>query len=108
MLYELIPTMPEVRLLPLIKRFTTMLAELPVFADPFGHHMKMRGLERQGAHLPTLLVAQFLNDRRLRDQTVLRVTESVSFPRLVYCASGAPNRVPGSRSSRDYCTSVSS
>jgi hypothetical protein len=25
MLYELIPTMPEVRLLPLIERFTTML-----------------------------------------------------------------------------------
>jgi hypothetical protein len=36
MLYELIPTMPEVRLLPLIERFTTMLAELPVFADTFG------------------------------------------------------------------------
>jgi len=35
MLYELIPTMPEVRLLPLIERFT-MLAELPVFADTFG------------------------------------------------------------------------
>ena len=35
MLYELIPTMPEVRLLPLIERFTTMLAELPVFADTF-------------------------------------------------------------------------
>jgi len=25
-----------VRLLPLIERFTTMLAELPVFADTFG------------------------------------------------------------------------
>ena len=36
MLYELIPTMPEVRLLPLIERFATMLAELPVFADAFG------------------------------------------------------------------------
>jgi hypothetical protein len=36
MLYELIPTMPEVRLLPLIEWFTTMLAELPVFADTFG------------------------------------------------------------------------
>jgi hypothetical protein len=35
-LYELIPTMPEVRLLPLIERFTTMLAELPVFVDTFG------------------------------------------------------------------------
>ena len=35
MLYELIPTMPEVRLLPLIERFTTMLAELPVLADTF-------------------------------------------------------------------------
>jgi hypothetical protein len=36
MLYELIPTMPELRLLPLIERFVTMLAELPVFADTFG------------------------------------------------------------------------
>jgi hypothetical protein len=36
MLYELIPTMPEVRLLLLIEWFTTMLAELPVFADTFG------------------------------------------------------------------------
>jgi hypothetical protein len=36
MLYELIPTMPEVLLLPLIERFTTILAELPVFADTCG------------------------------------------------------------------------
>ena len=36
MLYELIPTMPELRLLPLVERFATMLAELPVFADTFG------------------------------------------------------------------------
>jgi hypothetical protein len=36
MLYELIPTMPEVRLLPLIERFTTMLTELSVSADTFG------------------------------------------------------------------------
>ena len=36
MLYELIPTMPELRLLPLIERFATILAELPVFADAFG------------------------------------------------------------------------
>jgi len=36
MLYELIPTMPEVRLLPLIERFTMMLAEIPVFANTFG------------------------------------------------------------------------
>lgn len=36
MLCGLIPAMPEVRLLPLIERFTTMLAELPVFADTFG------------------------------------------------------------------------
>jgi hypothetical protein len=28
--------MPEVRLLPLIERFTVMLTELPVFADTFG------------------------------------------------------------------------
>jgi hypothetical protein len=33
MLYELISTMPELRLLPLIERFAAMLAELPVFAD---------------------------------------------------------------------------
>jgi len=36
MLYELIPTMPEVPLHPLIERFAAMLAELPVFADTFG------------------------------------------------------------------------
>jgi hypothetical protein len=36
MLYELIPTMPLLRLLPLIERFAAMLAELPVFADTFG------------------------------------------------------------------------
>jgi hypothetical protein len=36
MLYELIPTMPELRLLPLVERFAAMLAELPVFADTFG------------------------------------------------------------------------
>jgi hypothetical protein len=36
MLYELIPTMPELRLLPLIQRFAAMLAELPVFANTFG------------------------------------------------------------------------
>jgi hypothetical protein len=36
MLYDLIPNMPEPRLLPLIERFAAMLAELPVFADTFG------------------------------------------------------------------------
>jgi hypothetical protein len=36
MLYDLIPTMPELRLLPLIERFAAMLAEVPVFADTFG------------------------------------------------------------------------
>jgi len=36
MLYDLIPTMPEVRLLPLIERFAGMLAELPIFAGTFG------------------------------------------------------------------------
>jgi hypothetical protein len=36
MLYELIPTMPELRLLPLIERFATMLAEIPVFSEAFG------------------------------------------------------------------------
>ena len=36
MLYELIPTMPEVRLQPLIERFAEMLAEIPAFADTFG------------------------------------------------------------------------
>jgi Transposase DDE domain len=35
MLYELIPTMPELRLLPLIEQFAVMLAQLPVFADTF-------------------------------------------------------------------------
>ena len=36
MLYDLIPNMPQARLLPLIKRFVDMLAEIPVFADNFG------------------------------------------------------------------------
>ena len=36
MLYEMIPTMPELRLLPLLERFTTLLTEIPVFAGVFG------------------------------------------------------------------------
>ncbi len=36
MLYELIPTMPEHRLQPLIEGFATMLAEQPVFSKAFG------------------------------------------------------------------------
>jgi Transposase DDE domain len=36
MLYDLIPTMPDQRLLPLIQRFAAMLDEVPVFADTFG------------------------------------------------------------------------
>ena len=36
MLYDLIPNMPDLRLLPLVERFAAMLAELPVFADTFG------------------------------------------------------------------------
>ncbi len=36
MLYELIPTMPEHRLLPLVEQFAAMLAELPVLADTLG------------------------------------------------------------------------
>jgi hypothetical protein len=36
MLYDLIPTMPNQRLIPLIERFAAMLAEVPVFADTFG------------------------------------------------------------------------
>jgi hypothetical protein len=36
MLYELMPTMPELRPLPLVTRFAEMLAQLPVFADTFG------------------------------------------------------------------------
>ena len=36
MLYELIPSMPEWRLLPLVERFAEMLAALPAFADTFG------------------------------------------------------------------------
>src|SRR5712692_10454024 len=34
MLYDLMPTMPQPRLQPLIERFTTMLAELPVTVTP--------------------------------------------------------------------------
>ncbi len=36
MLYELMPTMPEQRLLPLVEKFADMLAPLPVFAEAFG------------------------------------------------------------------------
>jgi len=36
MLYEFIPTMPELRLLPLIERFATTFVELPLFAAIFG------------------------------------------------------------------------
>jgi hypothetical protein len=36
MLYDLIPTMPDQRLVPLIERFAAMLAEVRLFADTFG------------------------------------------------------------------------
>jgi hypothetical protein len=37
MLYELIPNMPEVRLLPLMQKYADLLLEQPVFARLFGH-----------------------------------------------------------------------
>ena len=36
MLYELIPTMPDIRLRPLMQGFAALLLEQPVFADYFG------------------------------------------------------------------------
>jgi len=36
MLYDLIPTMPDHRLIPLINHFAAMLAEVQLFADTFG------------------------------------------------------------------------
>jgi hypothetical protein len=36
MLYDLIPTMPDKGLIPLIEKFGAMLAEVPVFANTFG------------------------------------------------------------------------
>ena len=36
MLYELIPMMPEPRLLPLVERFGAMLLEIPAFAGVYG------------------------------------------------------------------------
>jgi hypothetical protein len=36
MLYDLIPTMPDVRLIALIARVSAMLAEVKLFADTFG------------------------------------------------------------------------
>ena len=36
MLYDLIPTMPETRLRPLMRRFSLMLQDQPLFADVFG------------------------------------------------------------------------
>ena len=36
MLYELMPTMLEPRVGPLVQKLADMLAELPVFAEAFG------------------------------------------------------------------------
>jgi hypothetical protein len=36
MLYELMPTMPEERLRPLLERFSADLSKLPVFKAVFG------------------------------------------------------------------------
>jgi hypothetical protein len=36
MLYELIPTMPDLRLRPLVEQFATMLAAQPLFRGVFG------------------------------------------------------------------------
>jgi len=36
MLYELIPTMPDIRLRPLMQGFAALLLQQPVFADLFG------------------------------------------------------------------------
>ena len=36
MLYDLIPSMPEARLRPLMKRFALMLHDQPLFANVFG------------------------------------------------------------------------
>ena len=36
MLYELIPTMPDIRLRPLIEQYATLLREQPVFSALFG------------------------------------------------------------------------
>ena len=36
MLYDLIPTMPEIRLRPLMKKFAELILDQPVFADVFG------------------------------------------------------------------------
>ncbi len=36
MLYELMPNMPEHRLLPLVERFSEMLLSQPVFVEMFG------------------------------------------------------------------------
>ncbi|MGC8536708.1 MAG: hypothetical protein ACP5QR_14445, partial [Rhizomicrobium sp.] len=36
MLYELMPTMPEPRLLPLVQKFADMLTNLPAFVETFG------------------------------------------------------------------------
>jgi len=36
MLYDLIPTMPDARLRPLMQRFSQMLHDQPLYADVFG------------------------------------------------------------------------
>ena len=44
----------------------------------------------------------------IRPRCAARNSHRASFPRLVCCASGVPNRAPGSRLSQDHCTSASS
>ena len=48
MLYDLIPTMPEARLRPLMHRFSLMLQEQPLFADVFGPVLTNEGSHERG------------------------------------------------------------
>ena len=45
MLYDLIPTMPDARLRPLMQRFSLMLRDQPLFASLFGPS-ELRGVVR--------------------------------------------------------------
>ena len=61
MLYELMPTMPEPRLLPLAQKFANMLAELPVFTGTFG---AVRNWGNPGLSAPTQAATLVVEPKR--------------------------------------------
>jgi len=66
MLYELIPTMPKHRLLPLVERFAAMLPELPVFADTFSSTFRILRRMAEGVRKSLQEGCRDLDDLRAR------------------------------------------